>query len=99
MPAPFSGSLRALRAARGPGPALLLLPGGAVLALLGLWAAFAPVPLQLRSADASAFPDRARFEQLKSGGLLDSPEQAARKVLAWLARPDFGAEAVADVRG
>ena len=54
---------------------------------------------QLRSADASAFPDRARFEQLKSGGLLDSPEQAARKVLAWLARPDFGAEAVADVRG
>jgi benzil reductase ((S)-benzoin forming) len=54
---------------------------------------------QLRSADAAAFPDRARFEQLKSGGLLDSPAQAARKVLAFLQRPDYGAESVADVRG
>ncbi len=55
--------------------------------------------VQLRGADAAAFPDRARFEQLKSGGQLDSPEAAARKVLAFLQRPDFGAEAVADVRG
>lgn len=55
--------------------------------------------LQLRSADAAAFPDRARFEQLKSGAQLDSPETAARKVLAYLNRPDFGSEAVADVRG
>lgn len=53
---------------------------------------------QLRSADAAAFPDRARFEQLKNGGQLDSPEAASRKVLAFLQRPDFGADAVADVR-
>lgn len=55
--------------------------------------------VQLRSADAAAFPDRARFEQLKSGGQLDSPETAARKVLAYLHQPDFGSEPVADVRG
>ncbi len=55
--------------------------------------------VQLRGADAAAFPDRSRFEQLKSGGQLDSPETAARKVLAYLAREDFGAEPVADVRG
>jgi NAD(P)-dependent dehydrogenase (short-subunit alcohol dehydrogenase family) len=54
---------------------------------------------QLRGADATTFPDRARFEQLKSDRQLDSPEDAARKVLAFLQRPDFGAEPVADVRG
>ena len=55
--------------------------------------------VQLRGADAQAFPDRANFEQLKSGGQLTSPDEAARRVLAYLARPDFGAEPVADVRG
>ncbi|HRN75457.1 SDR family NAD(P)-dependent oxidoreductase [Ottowia sp.] len=54
--------------------------------------------VQLRGADAQAFPDRANFEQLKQGGHLTSPEDAARRVLAFLARPDFGAEPVADVR-
>jgi NAD(P)-dependent dehydrogenase (short-subunit alcohol dehydrogenase family) len=55
--------------------------------------------VQLRGAHAAAFPDRARFEQLKNAGQLDSPEAAARKVLAYLARPDFGSEPVADIRG
>jgi benzil reductase ((S)-benzoin forming) len=53
---------------------------------------------QLRSARAQDFPDLARFEQLQSQGLLDSPAAAAAKVLAYLARPDFGHEPVADVR-
>lgn len=52
----------------------------------------------LRGADAQLFPDRSRFEKLKQDGLLDSPEAAAAKVLAWLDRPDFGAQPVADVR-
>lgn len=52
----------------------------------------------LRGADAAAFPDRANFEKLASNHQLTSPEDAARRVLAWLQRPDFGAEAVADVR-
>ncbi len=54
--------------------------------------------VQLRNADASAFPDRARFTQLHTMGQLSSPEDAARQVLAYVNRPDFGAEAVADVR-
>jgi hypothetical protein len=36
---------------------------------------------------------------LKRSGALDTPEQAAQRVLAFLRRPDFGAEPVADVRG
>ena len=55
--------------------------------------------VQLRSADASAFADRAAFVRLKHSGSLASPEQAARSVLAYLARDDFGVEPVADVRG
>ena len=55
--------------------------------------------VQLRGANDAAFPDRSRFEQLKTGGQLDSPEEAARKVLAYLNRPDFGNEPIADVRG
>ena len=54
--------------------------------------------IQLRNAPSADFPDRARFEQLQSQGQLDSPASAARKVLAYLARPDFGNEPVADVR-
>jgi len=54
--------------------------------------------VQLRSADPAIFPEQARFEGLKVGGLLDSPAAAAAKVLAYLARPDFGQNPVADVR-
>ncbi|NMM10880.1 MAG: SDR family NAD(P)-dependent oxidoreductase [Polaromonas sp.] len=53
---------------------------------------------QLRGADGSAFPDRDNFLQLKSGGQLTSPEEAARRVLSYLARPDFGSHPVADIR-
>lgn len=54
--------------------------------------------VQLRGADITRFPDQAGFEQLKSAGQLSSAHDAARRVLAWLARPDFGQQAVADVR-
>ena len=54
--------------------------------------------VQLRSADATRFPDQASFAQLKSAGQLSAADDAARRVLAWLARPDFGQQAVADVR-
>jgi benzil reductase ((S)-benzoin forming) len=54
--------------------------------------------VQLRGATGSAFPDQARFAQLKAQGLLSSPEQAAVQVLAYLARPDFGQNPVGDVR-
>ncbi len=54
--------------------------------------------VQLRGADAATFPDRARFVELQRGGQLTSPQQAAERVLAWLERPDFGQNPVADVR-
>ena len=54
--------------------------------------------MQLRAAHAADFPDQANFVQLKAQGLLSSPADAAARVLAWLARSDFGATPVADVR-
>jgi len=53
---------------------------------------------QLRSADASGFPDQGSFVQLQRAGQLASPEAASSRVLAYLRRPDFGTQAVADVR-
>lgn len=55
--------------------------------------------LQLRSANAAAFADRGAFAALKEQSKLSSPADAAARVLAYLARPDFGLEPVADVRG
>lgn len=54
--------------------------------------------VQLRSADATAFPEGRRFAEYKAGGQLDSPRAAAEKLLAYLERPDFGRKVVADVR-
>jgi len=54
--------------------------------------------VQLRSAEAARFPDLGSFVGLKEKGVLASPEEAARSVLAYLARPDFGKNPVADVR-
>jgi benzil reductase ((S)-benzoin forming) len=53
---------------------------------------------QLRAAPAEAFPDRASFVGLKTGGSLTSPDDAAARIIAYLARPDFGTNPVADVR-
>ena len=52
----------------------------------------------LRAGDPAAFPDRDRFIGLKTQGQLTSPDDAARQVLAYLARSDFGEHPVADVR-
>lgn len=52
----------------------------------------------LRSADARAFPDQGNFASLKNNGQLTSPAEAAGRVLAYLAREDFGTHPVADVR-
>ncbi len=55
--------------------------------------------IQLRSADADQFPDQATFAGLKEKGLLSAPADTARAVLAYLARTDYGARPVADIRG
>ncbi len=54
--------------------------------------------LQLRSADPGQFPAQARFAAWKDQGQLDTPEACAAKLLAYLERPDFGVEPMADVR-
>lgn len=74
-------------------------PHGAKVCSLAPGVIDTDMQVQLRNANASAFPDRARFAQLHAMGQLSSPEDAARQVLAYVNRPDFGAEAVADVRG
>ena len=53
---------------------------------------------QLRAAGSDAFPDRPAFVSLKTTGSLASPEEAAARVLEVLMKPDFGVNAVADVR-
>ena len=54
--------------------------------------------VQLRGANDTAFAAQPMFDEFKRSGALDTPEQAAQRVLAFLRRPDFGAEPVADVR-
>ena len=54
--------------------------------------------VQLRGADPEAFPDLGNFAGLHAQGLLASPQEAARRVLAYLARADFGTQPVTDVR-
>ncbi|WP_137895758.1 SDR family NAD(P)-dependent oxidoreductase [Ramlibacter sp. 2FC] len=75
-----------------------LKPHGARVCSLAPGVIDTDMQVQLRGADPAAFPDRDRFTGLKAAGQLSSPSEAAARVLAYLARPDFGAEPVADVR-
>ena len=52
----------------------------------------------LRAGDQSQFPERENFVNLKTTGALASPDEAAARVLAYLKRPDFGQQPVADSR-
>ncbi len=54
--------------------------------------------LQLRSADPALFAAQAQFAALKNNGQLDTPGGCAAKLLAYLARTDFGSQPVADIR-
>jgi NAD(P)-dependent dehydrogenase (short-subunit alcohol dehydrogenase family) len=75
-----------------------LKPQGARVCSLAPGVIDTDMQVQLRGADASAFPDQAGFIQLKSAGQLTSVDAAAARILAFLARPDFGANPVADIR-
>ena len=74
-------------------------PNGAKVCSLAPGVIDTDMQVQLRSADAGQFPDVGNFIGMKAKGVLDAPSEAAAKVLAFLNRPDFGAEPVADVRG
>ncbi len=54
--------------------------------------------VQLRSADPDRFAEQARFQALHGQGHLDTPALAATRLLAYLDRPDFCVNPVADVR-
>lgn len=73
-------------------------PGGARVESLAPGVIDTDMQRQLRAADPAQFSDHARFVALQTEGALDSPEAAAAKVLRALARPDFGAQPVTDVR-
>ena len=75
-----------------------LQPNGARVCSLAPGVIDTDMQVQLRCADPSAFPDIEAFKQMKSGGKLDAPAVAAAKVLRYLARVDFGANPVGDVR-
>ncbi len=75
-----------------------LKPHGARVCSLAPGVIDTDMQVQLRSAKGQDFPDQSNFLQLKATGMLSSPEDAAAGVLACLARPDFGAQPVADVR-
>jgi benzil reductase ((S)-benzoin forming) len=73
-------------------------PNGAKVCSLAPGVIDTDMQVHLRSADASQFPDVDNFVGLKDKGLLTSPQEAAARVLGYLARADFGANPAADVR-
>jgi NAD(P)-dependent dehydrogenase (short-subunit alcohol dehydrogenase family) len=73
-------------------------PNGARIVSLAPGVIDTDMQTQLRSADERRFPERERFVQLQAQGQLLSPAEAATRVLAYLARADFGNNVVADVR-
>ncbi len=75
-----------------------LKPHGAAVCSLAPGVIDTDMQAQLRGADAMAFPDQGSFARLKVNDQLSSPDEAAARVLAYLARPEFGANPVSDVR-
>ena len=74
------------------------LPNGARVVSLAPGVIDTDMQVQLRASDPALFPQREHFISFKTDGYLDSPAQAAAKVLAYLDRADFGVNPVADVR-
>lgn len=75
-----------------------LKPNGAKVTSLAPGVIDTDMQIQLRGAAAEKFPDQSGFQQLKATGMLTSPEEAAKRILDYMARPDFGSNPVSDVR-
>jgi len=73
-------------------------PNGAKLCSLAPGVIDTDMQVQLRSSDPSQFPDLDYFTGIEEQGVLASPEEAARRVVAYLARPDYGSKPTGDVR-
>ena len=76
-----------------------LKPQGARVCALAPGVIDTDMQVQMGAADSSKFPDQKSFISLKVNGQLASPADAASRVLAYLARPDFGNHPIDDVRG
>ena len=74
------------------------LPNGVRICSLAPGVIDTDMQVQLRGADSKQFPDIGNFIGLKEKGALASPQDAGAKVLAFLGRPDFGVNPVADIR-
>ncbi len=74
------------------------LPNGARIVSLAPGVIDTDMQSDLRAGDQSQFPERENFVNLKATGALASPQEAAARVLAFLNRPDFGQQPVADSR-
>jgi benzil reductase ((S)-benzoin forming) len=75
-----------------------LLPNPAAIVSLAPGVIDTDMQGELRGADSAGFPSQEHFVEMKSSGQLASPDEGARRVLAYLARADFGTQPVADVR-
>lgn len=75
-----------------------LKPNGAKVTSLAPGVIDTDMQTQLRGAASESFPDQGGFQQLKATGQLTSPAAAAKRILDYLARPDFGSNPVSDVR-
>lgn len=53
---------------------------------------------EIRAQDQADFPNLAQFIALKDNAALSEPKDVARAILSYLASPDFGSEAVVDIR-
>ena len=73
-------------------------PNGAKLCSLAPGIIDTEMQTFLRNTDPADFPGHATFVAYKENGDLLTPEAAAKRVLDYLARPDFGANPVGDVR-
>jgi NAD(P)-dependent dehydrogenase (short-subunit alcohol dehydrogenase family) len=74
------------------------LPNGAKVVALAPGMIDTAMQAAVRSANPADFAELPRFIAFKTSGQLPSPEDAARRVLRYLERADFGAMPVDDVR-
>jgi NAD(P)-dependent dehydrogenase (short-subunit alcohol dehydrogenase family) len=74
------------------------LPNGARLVSLAPGIVDTDMQAQLRAASAADFPLRERFVDFKQSGQLATPADVAQRLLAFLNSPQFGTEAVTDLR-
>ena len=75
-----------------------LYPNGAKVCSLAPGVIDTDMQVHLRGANPAQFPDINIFSDFHTRGQLSSPAQTASRLLTYMARSDFGSNAVADIR-